>query len=241
MAHNPYAPPVLEPPSRHAPLPPVLRTPPEGPLGRETTDRNEYIPSAVSLLRHSHLDGVPRLTDLQLGAYTPPPPRREWDLVPMPPPKKAQFIAPPYALHMCLHVPAGVHYYRACSGVYTWPRDTLSLVGALHCAQVCGSHRIQFCRTGMPPTSLILPEHHHVVLPPSLHNHVSVTAPGLTRASLLVLAATYQPRHLREWVRGLPRALPAAVTRKLHQQPPLTILLWTMPRLLTTLRPALIS
>ena len=141
---------------------------------------------------------------------------------------------------MCLHLPAGVHYYRACSGADTWPRDTLSLVGAVHCVQVSGSHQIQFCRTGMPPTSLILPEHHHAVLPPSLQNRVSVTATGLTRASLLVLAATYQPRHLRKWVRGLPRALPAAVTRKLHQQPPTN---WpsTVPRFLTTLHPALTS
>ena len=88
--------------------------------------------------------------------------------------------------------------------------------GAVHCVQVSGSHRIQLCRKGMPPVPLILPEHHHVVLPPSLHNRVSIVATGLTRASLLVLAATYQPRHLRKWVRGLPRALPAAVTRKLH-------------------------
>ena len=74
----------------------------------------------------------------------------------------------------------------------------------------------------MPPVSLILPEHHHVVLPPSLHNRVSIAATGLTRASLLVLAATYQPLHLRKWVRGLPRALPTAVARKLHQHPPAT-------------------
>ena len=71
----------------------------------------------------------------------------------------------------------------------------------------------------MPPTSLILPEHHHIVLPPSLHNRVSITATGLTRASLLVLAAAYQPQHLRKWVRGLPRALLEPVARKLRQQP----------------------
>ena len=99
---------------------------------------------------------------------------------------------------MCLHLPAGVHYYRACSGADSWPRDTLSLVGAVHCVQVSESHQIQFCRKGMPPVSLSLPEHHHAVLPPSLHNRVSVTATGLTRASLLVLAATYQPRRLRK-------------------------------------------
>ena len=126
---------------------------------------------------------------------------------------------------MCLHLPAGVHYYRACSGADSGPRDTLSLVGAVHCVQVSGSHQIQFFRKDMPPTSLTLPEHHHVVLPPSLHNRISVTATGLTRASLLVLPATYQPRHLRRWVRGLPRALPTAVARKLHQHPP------TMPPL----------
>ena len=57
---------------------------------------------------------------------------------------------------------------------------------------------------------------------PSLHNRVSVTATGLTRAGLLALATTYQTRHLRKWVRGLPRALPAAVARKLHQHPPAT-------------------
>ena len=62
----------------------------------------------------------------------------------------------------------------------------------------------------MPPTSLILPEHHHVVLPPSLHKRVSIAATGLTRASVLVLAATYHPRHLRKWVRGLPRAPPCS-------------------------------
>ena len=94
---------------------------------------------------------------------------------------------------MSRHLLAGVHYYRACSGTDSWPRDTLSLVGAVHCVQVSGSHQIQFCRKGMPPVSLILPEHHHVVLPPSLHNRVSIAATGLTRASLLVLAATYQP------------------------------------------------
>ena len=138
----------------------------------------------------------------------------------MPPPDTAHFIPPPYALHMGLHLPAGVHYYGACSGADTWPRDTLSLLGAVHCVKVSGSHQIQFCRTGMPPTSLILPEHHHVVLPPSLHNRVSVTTTGLTRASLLVMAATYQPRHLRTWVRGMPCTLLVAVTRKLHQQPP---------------------
>ena len=137
----------------------------------------------------------------------------------MPPPDTAQFIPPPYALHMCLHLPTGVHYYRACSGADMWPRNTLSLVGAVHCVQVFGSHQIQLCRTGMPPTSLILPEHHHVVLPPSLHNRVSIKATGLIRASLLVLAAAYQPRHLRKWVRGLPRPLPDLVARKLRQRP----------------------
>ena len=88
---------------------------------------------------------------------------------------------------MCLHLPAGVHYYRACGGADSWPRDTVSLVGAVHCVQVSGSQQIQFCRKGMPPVSLILPEHHHVVLRPSLHNRVSIAATGLTRTSLLVL------------------------------------------------------
>ena len=80
--------------------------------------------------------------------------------------------------------------------------------------------------TGLPqrhaPTSLILPEHHHVVLLPSLHKHVSIAATGLTRASVLVLAATYHPRHLHIWVRVVPRALHAAVARKLSQHPPTT-------------------
>ena len=107
-----------------------------------------------------------------------------------------------------------------CSGTDPWPRDILSLVGAVHCVQVSGSHQIQFCRKGMPPTSLILPEHHHVVLPQSLHRRVSVTATGLTRANILALAAMYHPRHLRKWVRGLTHALPAAVTRKLTRHPP---------------------
>ena len=160
--------------------------------------------------------------DLHLGAYTPSSPPRDWGLVPVPAPGTAQFVPPPYALNMCLHQPAGVHYYRACSGADSWPRDTLSLVGAVHCVQVSGSHQIQFCRKGMPPVSLILPEHHRVVFPPSLHNRVSIAAIGLTRTSLLVLAATYHPRHLRNWVRALPRALPAAMARKLLQHPPAT-------------------
>ena len=70
----------------------------------------------------------------------PPPPPKEWGVVPVPAPGTAQFIPPPYALHMCLHLPAGVHYYRACSGTDSWPRDVLSLVGAVHCVQASGSH-----------------------------------------------------------------------------------------------------
>ena len=182
--------------------------------------RNKDIPDAVSRLRHSLLDGVPHVGDLHLGAYTPcSPPPREWGLVPMPAPSAAQFIPPPYALEMCLHLPAGVHYYRVCSGTDSWPRDVMSLVGAVHCVQVSGSHQIQLCRKGRPPTSLILPEHHHVVLPQSLHSRVSVTATRLTRASVLAIATTYHPRHLRKWVWGLPHALPAAVVRKLTRQP----------------------
>ena len=77
--------------------------------------------------------------------------------------------------------------------------------------------QLQLCRKGLPPTSFILPEHHHVVLPQSLHSRVSITATGLTRASVLAIAATYHHRHLRKWARGLPRALPAAVDRKLTQ------------------------
>ena len=179
--------------------------------------RNEDIRDAMSQLRHSHLDGVPRVRDLHLGAYTPSSPPKEWGLVPVPTPGTAQFIPPPDALEMCLHLPVGVHYYRACSGADPWPRDFLSLVGAVHCVQVAGSHQLQLCRKGLPPTSFILPEHHHVILPQSLHSRVSVTAIGLTRACVLAIAATYHPRHLRKWVRGLPHALPAAVVRKLTQ------------------------
>ena len=180
---------------------------------------NEDIPDAMSRLRHSRLDGVPHVRDLHLGAYTPCSPPREWGLVSMPARSAAQFIPPPYALEMCLHLPAGVHYYRVCSGTDSWPRDVLSLVDAVHCVQVSGSHQIQLCCKGMPPTSLILPEHHHVVLPQSLHSRVSVTATGLTRASVAAIAATYHPRHLRKWVRGLPHALPVAVVRKLTWHP----------------------
>ena len=110
---------------------------------------------------------------------------------------------------MCLYLQAGMHYYRVCSGADSWPRDV----------QVCGSHQIKLCRKGMPPTSLILPEHHHVVLPQSLHSRVSVTATGFTRASVLAIAATYHPRHLRKCVRGLPHALPVASVRKLTRHP----------------------
>ena len=137
----------------------------------------------------------------------------------MPAPNTAQFVPPPCALHMCLHLPARVHYYQACGEAESWPCDTMSLVGAVHCVQVSGSLQIQFYRKGMPPLSLIVPEQHHVVLPLPLHNRVSIAASGLTRASLLVLRATYQPRHLRKWIPGLPCAPPAAMARKLHQQP----------------------
>ena len=146
----------------------------------------------------------------------PAPPPREWGLVPMLAPSTAQFIPPPYALEMCLHLPVGVHYYRVCSGADSWPRDVLSLVGAVHCVQVAGSHQLQLCRKGLPPTSFILPEHHHVILPQPPHSRVSVTATGLTRASVLAIAATYHPRHLRKWVRGLPHALRAAVVRNVE-------------------------
>ena len=203
----------MEPSSRSTPVPPVLRTPPKGPLGQEATTRNEDVPGGVSLLRHSHIDGVPKMSDIHLGACTPSSTPRQWRLAPTTPPDIALFIPPPYALHMCLHLPAGVQYYQACSLADTWPPDTSSVVGAVHYVQVSGSHQIQFC------PSLILPEHHHVVLLPSLHNLVSLTATGLTRASLLLLAAAYQPQHLRKWVRGLPRAPPDPVARWLRQQP----------------------
>ena len=113
--------------------------------------RNEDIRDAVSQLRHSHLDGVPHVRDLHLGAYTPCSPPREWGLVPMPAPGAAQVIPPPYALEMCLHLLVGVHYYRVCSGADSWPRDVLSLVGAVHCVQVAGSHQLKLCRRACPP------------------------------------------------------------------------------------------
>ena len=136
----------------------------------------------------------------------------------MPAPGAAQYIPLPYALEMWLHLPAGVHYYQVCSGTDAWPRDVLLLVGAVHYVQVSGSHQMQLCRKGLPPTSFILPKRHHVILPQSLHSRVSVTATGLTRASVLAIAATYHPRHLCKWVRGLPHALPTAVVRKLTQR-----------------------
>ena len=97
-----------------------------------------------------------------------------------------------------LHLPAGVRCCRACNGADTWPRNIPLLVGAIHYLQASGSHQIQLCRTGMPPTSLILPEHHHVVLTPSLHNRVPITATALTRASLLVLGP-----HAVPWAMGV--------------------------------------
>ena len=65
----------------------------------------------------------------------------------------------------------------------------------------------------MRPVSLILPEHHHVVLTVSLHNRVSSTATGLTCTIVLVGARTCAARHLKRWVRGLPQALPEPVSR----------------------------
>ena len=127
-----------------------LRSASARPVARDMAGRNEDIPDAVSQLRHSHHDGVPHVRDLHLGAYTPSPPPREWGLVLVPAPGTAQLIPPPYALEMCLHLPVGVHYYRACSGADPWPRDVLSLVGAVHCLQVAGSHQLQLCRKGLP-------------------------------------------------------------------------------------------
>ena len=57
--------------------------------------RNEDIPNAVSQLRHSHLDGVPHVRHLHLGAYTTCCPPREWGLVRMPAASTAQFVPPP--------------------------------------------------------------------------------------------------------------------------------------------------
>ena len=142
--------------------------------------------------------------------------------MPLPAPGTAQFIPRPYALHMCPHLLAGVHYYPVCSGPDSWPRSVLSLMGAVHCMQVSGSHQMEFCRKDLPLTSLTLPKHHHVVLPQSLHNRVSIAATSRTLASVLALAATYHPQHLPKWVRALPHALPAAVARKRFQHSPAT-------------------
>ena len=222
LAHNPYAPPPWSPPADPHRFQPYFGRHPRDRYSRSwrSATKTSQMPYRVSPICTSTASPP---SGTCTWVRTPPAPTpREWGLVLMPAPGTTQFVPPPYALYMCLHVPAGVHYYRVCSGTDSWPRDVLSLVGAVHCVQVCGSHYIQFCRTGMPPTSLILPEHHHVVLPQSLHSRVFVAATGLTRASVLALAATYHPRHLRKWVRGLPHALPAAVARKLTRHPPAT-------------------
>ena len=73
--------------------------------------------------------------------------------------------------------------------------------------QISGTRQLQFGQRGMALVSLILPEHHHVILPASLHGRVSVTAMGLTRTSLLVVATTYDSNHLRKWVRAPPHPL----------------------------------
>ena len=160
-------------------------------------------------------------------------------MVPMPPLDRAQFIPPPYARHMCLHLPAAVRYYRECSGAGLWPCDTLSLVGALHYVQGCGSHQIQFRGTGMAPTSLTLPEHHRVALLPSLHNRVSIAATDLARGSILLLAAAYQPRHLRKWGGACPAPSLTPLLASCVNNPQFAIQPQAIPRSRTTLSPTL--
>ena len=185
---------------------------------------SEDVPETVATLRHSPLQGVPKMSELHLGLFTPGSAPRERRFVPMPPPPPpdtAQFIEPPHARQACLHLPVGIHYSRASTGADTWPRSTLSLTGLIHYVQAAGSHEIWFSQKGMPPTSLVLPEHQHIVLPASLHDRVSITATGLTRTSLIVAAATYAPQHLKRWVRGLPQALlkPVSVGYVATQKP----------------------
>ena len=55
-------PPALETSDRPTPIPAVLRKPPKGPLGQEATGRNEEVLGTVSLLRHSHFDGLPKMS-----------------------------------------------------------------------------------------------------------------------------------------------------------------------------------
>ena len=100
----------------------------------------------------------------------------------------ADFILPTYSLGMCLHLPSGLHYYRACSRTDSWSRDTLSVLGGVQCVQVCGSHQNSVAAkaclqlpSSCPNTTMLF----------SHCPRVSLGASGLTRASVLVLAATY--------------------------------------------------
>ena len=101
-----------------------------GTAGTGTSGAHEDIPDAFSRLRPSHLNGVPRLTDLHLGAYTPAPPLEDGAWCPCQPRTRPSSSR--------LHTPTtcGVHYYLVCTGADSWPLDTLSLVGAVHCIHV---------------------------------------------------------------------------------------------------------
>ena len=93
----------------------------------------------------------------------------------------------------------------------------LSLTGAVHRVQISGTHELQFGQKGMPTVSLLLPKHHHAILPASLHNWVPITSTGLSCTSLLVVAATSAPNHLGKWASGLPHPLPCPMSHRLHQ------------------------
>ena len=208
-------------PSRPTPLPAVLRTSSEGPIEQEPAERNEDFPNAVSRLRLSHHVGVPRLTDLHLGAYTPsssPPENGAWcRCVLRTQPSSSRLHAP--SICACTrhrgytttgraeertHGPVTLCRLRVPYTAYS----CVDLTGYSSVASPCRPCPLSYRNTTMSSSHRFL------------HNRVSIAGAGLTSASLLVLAATYQPRHLRKWVRGLPRALPAAVARKVHQHPP---------------------
>ena len=172
--------PNLCPPSRHSAY-------------REDRYSHSDVADAVPGVRHSLLHNVPKTADLHLGPFAPPSPR-EWGLVPVPPPNTALLTPPPpYALQVALHLPPRLHCYRASTEADTWPRQVSPLTGVLRCVQITSTHQLQFAQVDMPLMSHILSEHHHVILPASLHNRVSVTPNGLTCTSLLV----FLPRHLQ--------------------------------------------
>ena len=67
-------------------------------------------------LTHSHLDGVPRLSELHLGTFTTTSAQHERGQVAEHPLGTTQFVEPPYALQLCLHLSAGVRYYCTTTG-----------------------------------------------------------------------------------------------------------------------------